>query len=245
MNSTKKLLKLLTCLLLWVAILLAGCSSYYLPPPPTVTPFYGFPPPPTVTPFSPTEMFKLSPSFQAVTKENVKCFFGYNQGIETFAYFSQFLIVDVIGKNYAGGWILVRVNGLQDCWVETNLLILYGDVSLLPIVTTAFPSISIIDTPSPVIATDLEVTYKVDVIECACRRRLGKAIITLTISNGIAPYYINNQEPVFPVLGRFVTFDTVLGIRFTLKVSSSDGKRWQDTIIIPSQCSDGCGDTAP
>ena len=202
------------------------------------------PPPPTVTPFSQTETNNFQPRFQAVIiKENTGCVIERYQGLDVVVSLHQFQIVDVIGRNDIGDMLLVRIEGIRDCWSEATSLDTQGDVSSLPIITFFHPSTPITDTPSPVI--DLEVTYKVDVIECTCGGRLGKALVTLTISNGIAPYYINSQEPVYPVLGRFVTFNTVLGVRFILKVTSSDGKRWQDTIIIPNQCSEGCGNTSP
>lgn len=205
------------------------------------------------------------PPILAVVNNETNCYITSNSGqIIASAPISEFDFVEVVGKDDTGRWFYVKLDELTvACWVDSSSLKPESDTASLSVISSSIPPISTVDssqiapietfaisteipvtsTETPITAAeanDLEVTYDVDVIECACYGKLGRAIVTLTIVNGIPPYNISGQVPV---LEKTVTFDAVLGSSITLEISSSDGKTWKDTIVVPSQCVSGCDDS--
>jgi hypothetical protein len=60
----------------------------------------------------------LSVIFQAVTKEDLNCYFKNYLSVNL----PQFQIIDVVGKDFTGEWILIRSEQFADCWIRVDLL---------------------------------------------------------------------------------------------------------------------------
>lgn len=198
-----------------LAIFLVSCGDTPVgTAPPFITPPIVSPDVPLATPI-PT----LPAVFEAVTKEDLSCFFG-TDGVYSVT-LTQFQVVMVVGKNTIGDWILLRLEQFADCWAELRLLNLHGDINSLPVISdplmtstsTLTPVVSPTATPTDAVPANfdpVELRWKVITYECNGRGDVISVTIDLDISGGIPPY---TSDPPLPV-------NTVPRQILSIKVSS-------------------------
>lgn len=199
--------------------------------------------------------------FEAIAENDLSCFFGEIYEVNL----PRFQIVSVVGKNSTGDWILVRLEEFNDCWVETTLLNLQGDVNSLPVIFSSRPptaTSTLVDTlPTEPVGTSIptiELRWKVLYFECNIRGDVNFVTIDLDISGGVPPYKSDPQLPIFTVPGESLSIkvnsNTIDGepsktINFTVPRSSDFKCSGTGSIpgpitpvvppSIPARCDDG------
>ena len=190
------------------AILLVSCVD---PTPSAADPQYVTPPVSSPSSEVPLDSSTFPVRFDAVAEEDLTCFFGNSElyGVNL----PRFQILGVVGRNNIGDWILVRLEQFKDCWVETVLLNLSGDINSLPIISISQPPIlmptatsaptdtpipNLVNTSTPIAPTPIpiELRWKVLYFECNGSGEVTLVAIDLDISGGIPPYTSIPQLPI-------------------------------------------------
>lgn len=190
-------------------------------------------PTPTTTESPPTT--SLSPTlpviYQAVAIEDTTCYFGTNQGYDAFVPIHQFSIVSVLGKDLSGEWLLVRLEGFADCWIQSKSLQPQDSGNLpvitssLPPVRTQVPSTAVASTAVATITTQLAnqtpyppITYTWSILsfECNSNGRATRAKVNLNVSGGVPPYKYS------PPLPEFVKPEQVVSLQVSSNTSNGE-----------------------
>jgi hypothetical protein len=186
----------------WVFIicfLITSCTPSETPTP-AALPVIDWTPQPQI-PTETATSIPVSPStLQAVTKEEISCYFMNDRGYNAVVYIPPFEVVMAVGQDLTGRWGLVSLTGFTDCWVRLNLLDLKGDVRSLPVISAQLPpmltsAIAAISEVQPTIAPIILV-WKVISHYCNADRHVESVTVDLDISGGVGPFTTSPPVPL-------------------------------------------------
>jgi len=109
----------------------------------------------TVTPTSTTTLTPEPDTPQATSNQNANCRKGPGSAYPVVWSFMDGQTAPIVGRNTNNTWIVVdRLDGNGQCWVWTDLVIIQGNISDLPVVPA--PPLPVTDTPEEPTLTPTE-----------------------------------------------------------------------------------------
>jgi hypothetical protein len=210
-------------------------TTYY---PIATLPVYDWSPQPQIPTETATSIPVSLSTLQAVTKEELSCYFLNDRGYNAVVYIPPFEVVMVVGQNLTGRWGLVNLTGLADCWVHLDLLDLKGDVYSLPVIVSDLPpminhSTDEVATESQSTVSPIIIDWKVKSYYCNENRRVENVTVDLDISGGMAPY---TTSPVVPIT---TSPGQTLSIRVTSNTPNGEPSR-MISFVVPREDSFTC-----